>query len=247
ARKRVEEKVQQQKTVQDKLQKQITLEDLQKQIAQGALKELRIILKTDSVGSQEAIKAYIEKINAKARNSEKPGATINFIHFGLGAVNESDVLLAVCSNALIVGYSVGIDSKAEKLAKQQGVEIKIYRLVYDLLEDLKNTLEGMIKPPEVEVMIGQALVKQVFKMGKNQSVAGCIVVEGKVTRDAKVKIVRDGRFIFEGFLTSLKRFKNSVREVAVNTECGIGISDFDDFQPGDIIQVYQKVPEGTKV
>jgi len=247
ARKRVEEKVQQQKTVQDKLQKQITLEDLQKQIAQGALKELRIILKTDSVGSQEAIKAYIEKINAKARNSEKPGATINFIHFGLGAVNESDVLLAVCSNALIVGYSVGIDSKAEKLAKQQGVEIKIYRLVYDLLEDLKNTLEGMIKPPEVEVMIGQALVKQVFKMGKNQSVAGCIVVEGKVMRDAKVKIVRDGSFIFEGFLTSLKRFKNSVREVAVNTECGIGISDFDDFQPGDIIQVYQKVPEGTKV
>ncbi len=245
ARKSAEAKIQEQKSGQDKAQKQITLEDLQRQIVQGSLKELKIILKTDSIGSQEAIKSSVEKLGA--RDSDKPGITVNLIHCGLGTVNESDILLAVCSKALIVGYNVGIDSKAEKLAKQQGIEIKMYRLVYDLIEDVKNTLEGMRKPQEVEVMVGQALVKQIFKIGKNQSVAGCLVVDGKIVRDARIKIVRNGRFVFEGFLTSLKRFKNSVREVGVNTECGIGISNFSDFQAGDIIQAYQKVPEGTKV
>ncbi|HXK45654.1 MAG TPA: translation initiation factor IF-2, partial [bacterium] len=162
-------------------------------------------------------------------------------------ISESDILLAVCSKAIIFGYNIGIDSKADNLSKQHGIEIKIYRLVYDLIEDVKNTLEGMMKPQEVEVMVGQALIKQVFKIGKNQAAAGCLVVDGKVVRDAKVKIVRNGKFVFEGYLSSLKRFKNSVKEVATNTECGIGINGFSEFQVGDIIQVYQKMPEGAKV
>ncbi|MCM8765022.1 MAG: hypothetical protein NC830_06665, partial [Candidatus Omnitrophica bacterium] len=114
----------------------------------------------------------------------------------------------------------------------------------ETLEDIKNTVEGMTKLKEVDLLVGQALVKQVFKIGKNQSVAGCLVVDGKAIRDAKVKIVRNGNFVFEGFLSSLKRFKNSVREVATNIECGIGVAGFNDFQQGDIIQIYQKVVEG---
>jgi len=244
ARKIAEQKIEELKQSGIKEQKVLTLEDLQRQIVQGTLKELKIILKTDSIGSQEAIKASIEKISQSS--SEKNGPTVNLIHCGLGAISESDILLAVCSQSVIFGYNIGIDAKAEKLAKQHGIEIKIYRLVYDLIEDVKNALEGMTKPKEVEVMVGQALVKQVFKIGKNQSVAGCLVVDGKAVRDAKVKIVRDGKFVFEGFLTSLKRFKNSVREVATNTECGIGIEGFNDFQQGDIIQIYQRVTEGVQ-
>ncbi|MCM8821667.1 MAG: translation initiation factor IF-2 [Candidatus Omnitrophica bacterium] len=228
---------------QEKVQKVLTLEDLQKQIMQGEVKEFNMILKTDSIGSQEAIKASIEKISQSS--SEKHNVSVNCLHYGLGTVSESDILLAVCSNAIVFAYNVGIDSKAEKVAKQHGIEIKLYRLVYDLIEDIKNTVEGMTKPKEVEIMIGQALVKQVFKIGKNQAVAGCLIVDGKAVRDAKVKIVRNGSFVFEGFISSLKRFKNSVREVATNTECGIGVSGFGDFQQGDIIQIYQKVAEGT--
>ncbi|MCM8817238.1 MAG: translation initiation factor IF-2 [Candidatus Omnitrophica bacterium] len=226
-------------------QKVLTLEDLQRQIMQGTLKEFKMILKSDSLGSQEVIKASIEKISQASL--QKNGPTINCLHYGLGSISESDILLAACSQAIIFGYNVGVDSKAEKLAKQHKIEIKLYRLVYDLIEDVKNTIEGMTKPKEVEVMIGQALVKQVFKIGKNQTVAGCIVVEGKVVRDSRVKILRDGNFIYEGFLSSLTRFKNSVKEVATNTECGIGIEGFNDFKEGDVIQVYQKVEEEAKV
>lgn len=245
ARRITEEESKSMKQTTEKEQKVLTLEDLQKQIIQGSLKEFKMLLKSDSLGSQEAIKASIEKISQVS--SQKQGPIINCLHYGLGSISESDILLAACSQAIIFGYNVGIDSKAEKLAKQHRIEIKLYRLVYDLLEDVRNTVEGMMKPKEIEIMVGQALVKQVFKIGKNQTVAGCLVVEGKVVRDAKVKILRDGAFVFEGFLSSLKRFKNSVKEVATNTECGIGISGFNDFREGDVIQAYQKVQEGTRV
>ena len=176
AKKYAEQVLQRIKSSQEKVQKQITLEDIQNQIIQGSIKELNIILKTDSIGSQEAIKTSIEKLTA---DSEKHEVVVHLIHWGLGAVNESDVLLASCSQAIIIGYNVGIDSSADKQAKEKGVEIRIYRLVYDLIEDIKNIIEGMKKPQETEIMIGQALVKQVFKAGKNQTVAGCLVVEGK--------------------------------------------------------------------
>lgn len=244
ARKITEQRNQEIKLSQEKEKGVLTLEDLQKQIMQGSLKEFRMILKTDSIGSQEAIKSSIEKLSQSS--SEKHDISINCIHCGLGSISESDILLAVCSRAIIFGYNIGIDSKAEKLARQHGIEIKLYRLVYDLIEDIKNTVEGMRKPEELEVMVGQALVKQVFKVGKNQTVAGCLVVEGKAIRDSKVKILRNGSFVFEGFLTSLKRFKNSVKEVATNTECGIGVSGFNDFREGDIIQIYQKSKQETK-
>ncbi|MCM8824563.1 MAG: translation initiation factor IF-2, partial [Candidatus Omnitrophica bacterium] len=243
AKRMAEEKEMEMKRTSGKEQKVLTLEDLQKKIMKGEVKEFKMILKTDSLGSQEAIRASIDKISQPS--SEKHNVSINCLHCGLGSVSESDILLAACSQAIVFAYNVGVDSKAEKIAKQHGVEIKLYRLVYDLIEDIKNTVEGLTKPREVEIMVGQALVKQVFKIGKNQVVAGCIVVDGKAIRDAKVKVVRDGRFIFEGFLTSLKRFKNSVREVSTNTECGIGVSGFNDFQQGDIIQIYQKLVEGT--
>jgi len=245
AKKLVKQQKQESKPLQEKEQRVFTLEDLQRQIVEGALKELKIILKTDSIGSQEAIKASIEKINQTS--SEKQGLSINCLHCGLGSISKSDILLAACSQAIIFGYNIGIDAKVEKLVRQHGIEVKLYRLVYDLIEDIRNTVEGMIKPREVEIMVGQALVKQVFRIGKNQAVAGCLVVDGKAVRDAKVKIVRNGSFVFEGFLSSLKRFKNSVKEVATNTECGIGIANFNDFQQGDVIQIYQKVEEGTKV
>ncbi|MCX7705583.1 MAG: translation initiation factor IF-2, partial [bacterium] len=245
ARKFADEEKEKRKQATRQEQKILTLEDLQKQIIQGELKEFKMILKSDSLGSQEAIRASIEKLSEAS--AQKNGPTVNCLHYGLGFISESDILLAVCSQAIIFGYNVGIDTKAEKLAKQHRIEIKLYKLVYDLIEDIRNTLEGMTKPKEVEIMVGQALVKQIFKIGKNQSVAGCLVVDGKVVRDSKVKIVRNGAFVFEGFLSSLKRFKNSVKEVPTNTECGIGIAGFNDFKEGDIIQVYQKIEEGTRV
>jgi len=227
--------------------RKLTLEDLQRQIIEGAVHEMKIILKTDSIGAQEALCSSIEKLAAGAMSANPQRPKISLMHAGLGVVNESDVLLAGCSKSIILGYNVAIDPAAEKLAKQQGVEIKTYKLVYDLIDDVQNTLDGMVKPKEVEVLVGQALVKKVFKVGKNQAVAGCIVVEGKVIRDSVAKVVRDGKIIFDGAISSLKRFKNSVKEVTSNTECGIGITQFTDFKEGDIIQSFQKVAEGERV
>ncbi len=221
--------------------KKITLEDLYKEIEKGTAKELKIILKCDTSGSIDAIKKSIEKIPQEE-------VEITIIHSGTGAISESDVLLASASNGIVIGFNVSVEPKAKELAKREGIEIKTYNVIYELIDELTRAIEGMLSPEIKEVLNGQAVVKKVFKIGKDQMVAGCIVVDGKVVINSKVKIIRDGKIIHEGVLSSLKRFKESVKEVGKNTECGIMVSDFSDFKEGDIIQSYteEKVPKKLK-
>ncbi len=221
--------------------KKITLEDLYKEIEKGTTKELKVVLKCDTSGSIDAIKKSIEKIPQEE-------VKVTIIHSGIGAISVSDVLLASASNGIVIGFSVSIESKAKELAKKEGVEIKTYDVIYDLVDELTRAIEGMLTPEIKEVLNGQAVVKKVFKIGKDLTVAGCLVVDGKVVINSKVKIIRDGKIIYEGVLSSLKRFKESVKEVGKNTECGIMISDFSDFKEGDIIQSYteEKIPKKLK-
>jgi len=218
--------------------KKITLEDLYKEIEKGTAKELKIILKCDTSGSIDAIKKSIEKIPQEE-------VEITIIHSGTGAISESDVLLASASNGIVIGFNVSVEPKAKELAKREGIEIKTYNVIYELIDELTRAIEGMLSPEIKEVLNGQAVVKKVFKIGKDQMVAGCIVVDGKVVINSKVKIIRDGKIIHEGVLSSLKRFKENVKEVGKNTECGIMVSDFSDFKEGDIIQSYteEEVPK----
>jgi len=221
--------------------KKITLEDLYKEIEKGTAKELKIVLKCDTSGSIDAIKKSIEKI----RQEE---VEIIIIHSGTGAISESDILLASASNGIVIGFNVSVESKAKELAKREGIEIKTYDVIYDLVDELTRAIEGMLTPEIKEVLIGQAVVKKVFKIGKDQTVAGCLVVDGKIAINSNVKIIRDGEIIHKGILSSLKRFKENVREVAKNTECGIMVSGFSDFKEGDVIQSYteEKIPKKLK-
>jgi translation initiation factor IF-2 len=221
--------------------KRLSLQDLYNEIKKGEVKQLPIVLKTDFYNSIDAIKNVINKI---PQNEIK----INIIHSGTGPISESDVLLASASNGIILGFKVPIEPKAKELAKKENVEIRSYEIIYDIGEDLIKAIEGMLEPEIKEEILGQALVKKVFKLSKNIVVAGCLVVDGKIVRNSKVKIVRDGKIIFEGVLSSLKRFKENVNEVSHNNECGIGIENFDDFKEGDIIQSYTilEVPKKLK-
>ncbi|MCM8817958.1 MAG: translation initiation factor IF-2 [Candidatus Omnitrophica bacterium] len=221
--------------------RKLTLKDLYEEIKKGDIKELNVVLKTDFYNSIDAIKNIIEKI---PQNEVK----VNIIHSGTGPISESDVLLASASNGIVLGFKVQIDPKAKEIAKKENVEIRTYDIIYDIGDDIIRALEGMLEPDIKEELIGQALVKKVFKLSKDMVIAGCVVVDGKVVRNTKVKIIRNGKIIFEGVLSSLKRFKDPVNEVGYNNECGIGINNFNDFQEGDIIQSYNliEIPKKLK-
>jgi translation initiation factor IF-2 len=220
--------------------KRLSLQDLYNEIKKGEIKELNIVLKTDFYNSIDAIKNIINKI---PQNEIK----IDIIHAGTGPISESDVLLASASNGIILGFKVPVEPKAKEIAKKENVEIRNYEIIYDIADDLIKAIEGMLEPEIKEEILGQALVKKIFKLSKNV-VAGCIVVDGKVVKNSKVRIIREGKIIFEGFLSSLKRFKENVNEVSYNNECGIGIENFNDFKEGDIIQSYTllEVPRKLK-
>ncbi|MCX7917907.1 MAG: translation initiation factor IF-2 [bacterium] len=220
--------------------KRLSLKDLYEEIKKGEIKELKIILKTDFYNSIDAIKNIISKI-------PQDEIKINIIHAGTGPINESDVLLASASNGIVLGFKVPIEPKAKELAKKENVEIRTYEIIYDIGDEIVKAIEGMLEPEIKEELIGQALVKKVFKLDKNTVVAGCLVVSGKVVRNSKVKIVRNGKIIFEGVLTSLKRFKDNVNEVNYNNECGIGVENFYDFEEGDIIQSFINVEVPRKL
>ncbi|MFN4227341.1 MAG: translation initiation factor IF-2 [Candidatus Ratteibacteria bacterium] len=214
--------------------KRLSLKDLYEEIKKGKLKELNVILKTDFYNSIDAIKNIFSKI-------PQDEIKIDIIHAGTGPISESDVLLASASNGIVIGFKVPIEPKAKELAKKENIEIRTYELIYDISEDIIKAIEGMLEPEIKEEMVGQALVKKVFKIDKNLTVAGCIVVSGKVVKNSKVKIIRNGKIIFSGILTSLKRFKDPVNEVSYNNECGIGIDNFNSFEEGDIIQSFIEV------
>ncbi len=209
----------------------VSLDDLFSQIEQGQLKELRIVLKADVQGSVEALRQSLAKLG----NEE---VSVVVIHDGVGPVNESDILLASASEAIIIGFNVRPDSSTRKAAEQHNVDIRLYRVIYDAIEDVEKAIKGLLAPVFKEVVLGQAEVRQVFKVSKVGTIAGCYLTEGKVTRQSKVRLLRGGVVIFEGEIESLKRFKDDVREVAAGYECGIGLASFNDIKEGDVIEAY---------
>ena len=209
----------------------VSLENLFDQIRSGERKELALIVKADVQGSVEAVKASLEKLS----NDE---VNVRVIHGGVGAINESDVMLAASSNAIIVGFNVRPDSAARDGAVRQNVDMRMYRVIYDCIDEITAAMKGMLAPKYREVVLGHAEVRQTYKVSGVGTVAGCYVQDGKIVRACSVRVVRDGIVIHEGSLASLKRFKDDVKEVAENYECGMTVEKFNDIKEGDIIEGY---------
>jgi translation initiation factor IF-2 len=210
----------------------VTLDDLFKQIQEGEVKDLNLILKGDVHGSVEALQEALYKLSLEE-------VQIKIIHTGVGAISESDVMLAAASNAIVIGFNIRPDNNARKLAEQDKVDIRLYRVIYEAIEDIKAAVTGMLKPIMKEVIQGQAEVRQLFKVSRLGSIAGSYVLEGKINRNAMIRVIRDGTVVLEnGKLDSLKRFKDDVKEVLTGYECGILIENFNDLHEGDIIEAY---------
>lgn len=210
--------------------KPVTLGSLHEQIEAGA-RELKIIIKADVRGSIDALCAALETLN-----DEK--VTIGIIHKVTGDVNESDVILASASNAIIIGFNVKIEDGAKGLADKEGVDIRLYQVIYNAVNDLKTAMAGLLEPVYKEVFTGRAEVRQVFSLPNDRKISGCYVLKGKIVRGAKAVVLRNREKIFEGRITSLKRFKNDAREILEDFECGIGIEGFNDFKEDDLIEIY---------
>ncbi len=210
----------------------VTLDDVFNKIAEGGMKGLNIIVKADVQGSVEAVKQSLEKLS----NDE---VKVRVIHAAAGAINESDIMLAESSGAIIIGFNVRPDSNAKQVAERSGVDIKLYRVIYEAIEDVEKALKGMLAPKFTEVYQGKAEVREVFKISGVGQVAGCYVTEGKILRNCKLRIYRDDIMICEGDVHQLKRFKDDVKEVAQGYECGISIERFNDIKVGDFIECYQ--------
>ena len=209
----------------------VSLDNLFSQIDEGNMKELDVIIKADVQGSVEAVKQSLEKLS----NDE---VRVRAIHGGVGAINESDVMLANASNAIIVGFNVRPDAGAVSAAERQEVDIRLYRVIYQAIEEIEAAMKGMLEPEFKEKMLGYAEVRQTFKVSSVGTIAGCYVTQGKIQRNAEIRLVRDGIIIHEGKIDSLKRFKDDAKEVSENFECGLGIENFNDIKDGDIIECF---------
>ncbi len=217
----------------------VTLEELSQLVKEGQIKKLPVIIKADTQGSLEAIKGSLEKL----KNEE---VKIDIIHAGVGAITESDVTLADASdNAVIFGFNVRPTGSVKNRAKQLGVEIKTYSIIYDLLDDVKALLSGLLSPVIKEEVIGQAEVRETFNVPKVGTVAGCMVTDGKIERNAKARVIRDGVVIYDTSISSLKRFKDDVKEVSKGYECGIMLANFNDVKVGDFIEAYKEIEEAA--
>ncbi len=208
-----------------------SLEDLFQQIQEGDVKEINLIVKADVQGSVEAMAASLRKIDVE-------GVKVKIIHTGVGAITESDIILASASNAIVIGFNVRPDVNAKRTAELEKVDVRLHRIIYKVIEEIESAMQGMLDPEFEEKVIGQAEVRQTFKVTKVGTIAGCYVIDGKITRDSGVRIIRDGVVVFEGKLDTLKRFKDDVKEVAQNYECGITIERYNDLKEGDIIEAY---------
>ncbi len=213
-------------------QKHITLEELGRRIAIGNFKELNIIVKGDVDGSIEAISDSLIKLSTEE-------VRVNVIHKAVGEISESDVLLAEASEAIIIGFQVRPSMNARKMAEKEEIEIRLYSVIYDAINEVKSGIEGMLAPVEKEVVTSTLEVRQTFKISKVGTIAGCMVKEGKITRTAKIRVIRDGIVIKEGVLGSLKRGKDDVKEVAAGYDCGVGVENFNDIKEGDVIEAYK--------
>lgn len=213
--------------------KKVSLEDLFEQIKEGQTKELRVIIKADVQGSAEALKQAIEQLSTDE-------VRVDVIHSGVGAVSESDVMLASASNAVVIGFNVRPDAAGIVSAEVEQVDVRLYRVIYEALDDVKKAMEGLLEPEYREVVSGHAEVRATFKIPKAGTVAGCYVTDGKIARSTRVRLLRDGVVLHDGKISSLKRFKDDAREVAAGFECGIGIEGWNDVRAGDIIEGYGK-------
>lgn len=209
----------------------LSLENIRLRIDRGELKSLNLILKADTQGTLEAIEKFLKEIDIE-------GVSLSIVRRGVGNISEGDVLLAKASKSIIVGFNVETESGISKLAENEGISIKIYNIIYELIDDITLALKGLLKPEKQEVILGKAEVRQVFKSSKVGNIAGCYVLEGKVVRNSNVRVKRGDNLIYEGRLTSLKRFKEDVREVTAGYECGILIEGFGDYKEQDIIESY---------
>jgi len=212
--------------------RRVTLEQLHEQMAQGAVSELNLVLKGDVDGSVEALAEAFSRLGSSE-------VKIRVIRQGVGQISESDVLLAAASNAVIVGFHVRPDPKARELANQEKVDIRLYQVIYEAVDDLKKALSGMLKPEIKETVTGAAEVRNVFTLSKAGTIAGCYVVSGTIQRSSKVRLIRNNDVIWDGRIASLKRFKDDVRDVQEGFECGIGLEGYDTLQVSDLIEAYK--------
>ena len=231
ARELVEQRRQAAKDAAAKLQQKVTLDNLFARMQEGEMKELPLIVKADVQGSAEAVKASLEKIS----NDE---VRVRVIHTGVGAINESDVLLASTSGAIIVGFNVRADAGAQASIARSNVDIRYYRVIYDAIDEIESAMKGMLAPKYEEVVIGHAEVRMTYKVSAIGTIAGCMVKDGKVTRDAQVRVLRDNIVIHEGEIGSLQRFKDAVKEVTAGYECGMSVVKFNDIKEGDIFECF---------
>ena len=231
ARELVEQRKQQKKDAANAGSKKVSLDDLFSRIQQGEMKDFNIIVKADVQGSAEAVKSSLEKLS----NEE---VRVQVIHSGVGAISESDVMLAATSNAIIVGFNVRPDAAARDNAARSNVEIRMYRVIYDCINEIEAAMKGMLAPKFQEQIIGHVEIRQTFKVSKVGTVCGGYVTDGKIVRNSKVRVVRDNIVVFEGDLASLRRFKDDVKEVAAGYECGLQVDKYNDVKVGDVIEVF---------
>lgn len=210
----------------------VTLESLFDQIRDGEIKELNVILKTDVHGSQEAIADSLLKLST-------PEVKVSLIHNATGAITETDIMLAAASNAIVIGFNVRGDAKTMELAEQENVDVRYYDIIYQLLSDIRDAMVGMLEPVYQEQVMGRAEVRQTFQVPKIGMIAGSYVLDGKVERGAKVRVLRDQVVVYDGKVGSLRRFKEDAKEVKAGFECGIGIDNFNDIKVNDILEVYE--------
>jgi translation initiation factor IF-2 len=210
----------------------VTLDDLYSRIKEGEVKELAVVIKADVQGSAEALSEAVEKLSTAA-------VKLRVIHTGVGGITETDVLLASASRAIVIGFNIRPEPKAASLAEREGVDIRLYTIIYDAIADIKAAMEGLLEPTLKERVLGRAEVRQIFSIPKVGVIAGCYVQDGTITRQSSgVRVIRDHVTVYEGRLGSLRRFKDDVREVQQGYECGIGIENFGDLKTGDVIEVY---------
>ena len=211
----------------------VSLDDLFAQIQAGTVRELNIILKADVQGSVEPI---VNSLNRLGDEKVK----VKVIHTGIGTIRESDISLAVASKAIVIGFNERMDEAAKHVADNEGIDVRFYDVIYNLVDDVQKALQGLYEPKYQDVLEGKAEVRTIFKVGKSGEVAGCFVLEGPITRSSSVKVLRDGNVIFTGKIAGLRRFKDDVREVERGYECGIALEGFNAFQENDIIESYRR-------
>ncbi len=218
----------------------ISLSELYDKINRGEVKELNVIIKADVHGSIEAVKEALSKLSTDK-------VAIKVIHSAVGGVNEGDIMLASASNAIIIGFNVRADSKASQLAETEKVDIRIYNIIYDLIDDVKKAMEGLLEPVVREEVLGKAEIREVFRIPRVGNIAGCYVTEGRMLRGARVRLIRDNIVIYDGKIGSLRRFKEDVKEVQTGYECGIGIEGYNDIKVGDVLEAYELREEAARL